>query len=201
MVASLLLVGSALAIDAGWIHAKAALAQQLLHAAWRDSDHGAKQMKPWPWADTHPVARLRAPAREIDQIVLAGDSGRTLAFGPGWAEASAAPGTRGTSVISGHRDTHFGFLRELRIGDMVLLEAATGTRRYQVEATRIADTRHEGLRLREGDDTLVLVTCFPFDAVASGGPLRYVVVLGPVPAGDAVQSSRFAATSTPSPSA
>jgi sortase A len=202
MVAGLLLAGVALAIDAGWIHAKAALAQQLLHVAWRESNHGASARKPWPWADTHPVARLRVPELGIDQIVLAGDSGRSLAFGPGWAEGSAIPGARGTSVISGHRDTHFAFLETLRENDRLLVESVRGLRQYRVEATRVADTRFEQLRLDgPGDGTLVLVTCYPFDAIAAGGPLRYVVMLRPVPIGDAVQSSRVAATSTPSPSA
>ena len=29
-------------------------------------------MKPWPWADTWPVARLVVPSLGIDQIVLEG---------------------------------------------------------------------------------------------------------------------------------
>lgn len=168
-----------LLVDAGWIHAKAALAQQLLHSAWSRSASGEPH-KPWPWADTHPVARLRVATHGIDQIVLAGDAGRSLAFAPGWAEASATPGARGTTVISGHRDTHFAFLRELARGERIVLESSRGARTYRVVATEVADIRSERIALDEGRDALVLVTCYPFDAVAVGGPLRYVVRAEPL---------------------
>jgi sortase A len=206
-------IALALTLDAGWIHAKAALAQQLLHAAWQRSEDGDAH-RPWPWADTHPVARLRVAAQGVDQIVLAGDAGRSLAFGPGWAEASAPPGGRGTVVISGHRDTHFSFLRELQDGEEVWLESTRALRRYRVASARVADTRHERIALQDGDDALLLVTCYPFDAIRAGGPLRFVVraeaiddcardgrCASPVPAATTTQSSADAASSTPSPSA
>ena len=201
----LALLALGLAADAGWLHAKAWLAQQLLQQAWATTRATQQPQRPWPWADTHPVARLRVAARGIDQIVLAGDAGRTLAFGPGWAEASAVPGANGTSVISGHRDTHFAFLRELQPGDAIELESARSARRYRVVATRIADVRREQITLGAGD-TLLLVTCWPFDAVLPGGPLRYVVqaepeVEGVAPAREAPQVSAESAISTPSPSA
>lgn len=163
-----------LAIDASWLHAKAWLAQQLLADAWAASQDGGGAHKPWPWADTHPVARLRVATHGIDQIVLAGDAGRTLAFGPGWAESSARPGARGTPVISGHRDTHFSFLRELVAGDEIALQGTDGEARYRVASSRVADTRSETLAVPDAD-ALLLVTCWPFDTVVPGGPLRYVV--------------------------
>jgi sortase A len=202
---AVLLAGFALwlGVDAGWMQAKAWLAQQLLHAAWADTQATQQAHKPWPWADTTPVARLRAPRMAIDQIVLSGDAGRTLAFGPGWAEASAAPGTRGTVVLSGHRDTHFAFLRELSPGDELQLEAGRDARRYRVVSMRVADTRYDAIALREDDDALLLVTCWPFEALAPGGPLRYVVRTEPFETEDEAptQTSRVAATITPSPSA
>jgi sortase A len=164
-----------LALDASWLHAKAWLAQQLLADAWSQSQATGTAHKPWPWADTHPVARLRVAARGIDQIVLAGDAGRTLAFGPGWAESSARPGARGTPVISGHRDTHFAFLRDLQTGDEIALQGTQGAMTYRVSSTRVADARSETLAVNGEDDALLLVTCWPFDAVVPGGPLRYVV--------------------------
>jgi sortase A len=159
--------------------AKAALAQQLLQASWQQSLADGAAHRPWPWADTHPVARLRAERLDIDKIVLAGDAGRPLAFGPGWAEASAAPGAAGTTVISGHRDSHFEWLRELRDGDLVELEAAPGVRAYRVVATQVVDSRTHRLATDPSRDELVLVTCYPFAALAAGGPLRYVVTLAP----------------------
>lgn len=163
-----------LALDAGYLHAKAWLAQVLLREAWAESQSSGAAHKPWPWADTHPVARLAVPAHGVEQIVLAGDAGRTLAFGPGWAESSALPGTRGTPVISGHRDTHFAFLEDLAVGDAIELDGARGRAMYRVVDTQVVDSRDH--RIAPGaHDGLLLVTCWPFDAVAPGGPLRYVV--------------------------
>lgn len=175
-----------LGAQAGWIHAKAGLAQLLLHTAWTQTLANGKPHAPWPWADTSPVARLRVAAHGIDQIVLAGDSGRTLAFGPGWAESSAAPGTRGTVVVSGHRDTHFAFLRDLVAGEEIVLQEPAGETRYRIVDTRIADSRTERLALAADSDTLWLVTCWPFDAVTAGGPLRYAVRAVREERGDAI---------------
>ena len=160
---------------AGYLHAKAQLAQILLERAWRQAQHEGGRPRPWPWADTTPVARLRVARLGVDRIVLAGDSGRTLAFGPGWAPGSARPGEPGVVLISAHRDTHFSFLRELARGDRVALDGVHGSRRYRVSDVAIVDSRDGAASTAAGADGLVLVTCYPFDAVVPGGPLRYVV--------------------------
>lgn len=173
---TLAMIAATCAADAGWIHAKAALAQVLLERSWSRSLIDGASHRPWPWADTQPVARLSVPRLGRSQIVLAGDNGRTLAFGPGWAEASATPAGVGTTVISGHRDTHFAWLGDLIAGDVVSIEARDRTLDYVVASTRIVDADRE--RIDPGamsDGTLLLVTCWPFDAVVAGGPLRYVV--------------------------
>lgn len=160
---------------AAYLHAKAALAQVLLERAWQQAQVDGGQPRPWPWADTTPVARLRVARLGVDQIVLSGDSGRTLAFGPGWAPSSTQPGARGIVVVSAHRDTHFAFLRELVEGDRVTLDVRQGARRYRVNAMQVVDVRHDTLPASDAADGLLLVTCWPFDALVPGGPLRYVV--------------------------
>jgi len=167
---------------AGYIHVKAWLAQMLLSQAWADtlagnapSDAGALR-RPWPWADTGPVARLRVPDLGVDEIVLAGASGRTLAFGPGHLEQTAAPGAAGHSVVSGHRDTHFAFLANLAPAMKLEVQRPDGGwRRYQVQGSAVIDSRSARLSLDVGRPALTLVTCWPFDAVEAGGPLRYAV--------------------------
>ncbi len=132
---------------------------------------------PWPWADTWPVARLRAPAHGIDLVVLAGATGRTLAFGPGHLSGSAAPGGFGTSVLAGHRDTHFAFLRGTKPGDELRLETADGTsHRYRIRWQGVVHERNTSVTAEREADALVLVTCWPFDAVRPGGPWRFVVI-------------------------
>ena len=96
-----------------YIHAKALLAQVLLEAAWLETRHGIKEVKPWPWADTWPVSRLSVPSLGVSRIVLAGASGQSLAFGPGHLFSSAEPGEQGNVIIAGHRDTHFTFIKNI----------------------------------------------------------------------------------------
>jgi hypothetical protein len=103
----LLLAGGQQLAAAGVIKAKAWLAPVLIERAWEESLAKSGPVPPWPWADTWPVARLQVPAAGVNLLVLAGDSGNALAFGPGHARASAQPGQSGTVVIGGHRDTHF----------------------------------------------------------------------------------------------
>jgi sortase A len=160
---------------AAYMTAKAALAQLLLQQAWQRHLETGAMSKPWPWADTAPVARLRVSRLGIDEIVLRGDSGRSLAFGPGWAESSARPGEPGLSVISAHRDSHFAFLRALSVGDAIRVDALHKTEEYRVVSIRIVDSRHQRIALHDDVDALVLVTCYPFDALDARGPLRYVV--------------------------
>ncbi len=159
-----------------WIHAKASVAQVLLRRAWRLTAAEGKTVAPWPSADTFPIARLRAPRLREDVIVLAGVSGRSLAFGPGHLDGSARPGEPGNCVISAHRDTQFAFLRRLEKGDVIELETpGGGLHRYRVFERRVADKKQVGLFESTPDATLTLVTCYPFEAVTPGGPLRYVV--------------------------
>lgn len=166
--------------EAAWIHAKAGLAQVLIKQAWAETQNGAGHSKPWSWADTWPVAQIAVPRLQIDQIVLAGASGRTLAFGPGHMDGTASPGGDGVSVISGHRDTHFRFLQDLKSGDAMTVTDRSGARRtFRITKTQVVDSDASGLQIEKDDAWLALVTCYPFDAVDPGGPLRYVVYAEP----------------------
>lgn len=159
-----------------YIPAKAWLAQELMQRAWHKAGDGLERPPPWPWADTWPVARLTARSRQVDLIVLAGGSGRTLAFGPGHLSASAMPGETGNMIIAGHRDTHFRFLRDVRVGELLGVESPNGVRHvYEVLGGDVVDSRKGSLVLDTELAMLTLVTCYPFEAVSAGGPLRYVV--------------------------
>ena len=159
-----------------WIYIKAELAQYLLEKAWTRTLKGEHKAKPWPWADTWPVARLQLPHYGIDLIVLSGASGRTLAFGPGHVSTSAQPGQKGTSILNAHRDTHFAFLEHVKDGDKILVQQSNGaSRSYTIRAIDIVDARHTKIRNAHAENHLVLITCYPFSAMITGGPLRYVV--------------------------
>jgi sortase A len=163
-------------ITAGcWIHVKAFAAQALINAAWDRTQRGAAQARPWPWADTTPVARLTFHDWK-PLVVLEGSSGRNLAFAPSHDAASVLPGDAGNSVISAHRDTHFRELEHARIGDRIQVERPDGRRFvFSVTDVRVVDSRTTRIALDGDEPRLTLVTCYPFDAIRPGGPLRFVV--------------------------
>jgi len=158
---------------AGWIHAKAHTAQILLDLAWQQTLIDHQQNKPWPWADTWPVAELIVPKLDITQIVLAGDSGEALAFGPGHSFSSALPEEHGTVMISGHRDTHFRFLQNLKKGERLILKTQSGIHYYTVSNTKVVDARN--IMIDTNSDELILVTCYPFNSAITGGFERFLV--------------------------
>ena len=78
-----------------WIPFKALVAQELLELAWAESQARQQETRPWPWADTWPVARLMVPETGQSLIVLDGAHGESLAFGPGQVvgnDGRAGPG-------------------------------------------------------------------------------------------------------------
>lgn len=171
VVVGLILCGQGL-----WIPAKAALAQVLLERAFdRSVASGGKVVKPWPWADTWPVARVTFPRLGRAVIVLEGASGQALAFGPGHVAGTPDAGERGTAVYAAHRDTHFALLGQVRAGDTIEVQRIDGGRvSFQVTGARVVRWDASGIDPHAPGRTLALATCWPLQA-RTHGPLRYLV--------------------------
>lgn len=164
--------------DALWIPVKAELAQHLLERAWLRTLAGEPDAKPWPWADTRAVAILEVPRLGLREIVLAGSSGRNLAFGPTLVNTGRLEQSS-DRILSGHRDTHFSFLKELKTGDLLRLRSASETRDYRVSWQQAVDSRQQQLIIDNSVERLTLLTCYPFETAMPGGPLRWVVTALP----------------------
>ena len=68
------------------------------------------------------------------------------------------------------------FLEKLQKGDLIQLQNSDGHRyRYKIEQMEIVDSSKRSLYLQQQNAELTLITCYPFHALNSGGPLRYVV--------------------------
>ncbi len=199
-----LIVAVASFAHGGYLLIKAQLAQYLLHNAWQQQTVVNKLkhnniVKPWPWADIYPVAKLSFERFNITQIVLNNDSGQALAFGPGLNKiniSSIENYSPNVVVISAHNDTHFSMLSEFQLNDRVTLTLKSGRAQiFKVNNIAIMDTRTEQLVLPNYDEKmdseqndyfgqnklsikeLVLVTCYPFIGVNDETTLRYVVYL------------------------
>ncbi len=187
-VLACLLLALALFGKALWIQGKAGLAQLLIAEAWaatrRDNSGQATLVKPhspWAWADTHPVAQLRVPDLAVSQYVLNGADGTPLAFAPGLYAGTALPNTQTFTlpdpIIAGHQDTHFAFLKQLRVGVMIEMDNHRGeTVTYRVSTINTYDIRHDRLPTFYGGQTLQLVTCAPA-FIGEVHPQRRLVVM------------------------
>ena len=175
-------------VQAGFITAKAQVAQWLLENAWQKAssnkaidDKKSHQVLPWAWADIYPVAKLSFEQQKTSHIVLNNDSGQALAFGPGITHSAQLLGSENnTTIISAHRDTHFSILEDVQVGDNLRLEVI-GSSIINLSVTNryIIDTRAETLLIEREAITdkqrLILVTCFPFDSVESATPYRLII--------------------------
>jgi len=175
-----LVIGAIFIGKAFYMDAKAELAQYLINTTWESREPGQPAAKPWPWADTYAVAKIEVPRLNIVQYVMRDASGESLAFGPGHLANSALPASKGHSMIAGHRDSHFEFIKKLAIGDIVIVSNYQSDRQfYRVNNAVEFDTRKEQLNLTE-HDMLTLITCYPFNELVPGGPLRWIVDASPI---------------------
>ena len=179
LLAALCLAGLARIAEGAIVPAKAVVAQILLERAFDRSRLSHRPEKPWPWADMTPVARIAVPRLGVDRIVLDTGSGQAMAFGPTLLPGGARLGAPGETVIAAHRDTHFRFLRDVRVGDVIAVESVNGAhRRYRVTSGEVVRWDDFAIADRP-DNALALSTCYPFDALGHG-PLRYVVHAEPI---------------------
>jgi len=103
-----------------------------------------------------------------------------MAFGPGRVPTSSKTAADGTYVVGGHRDSHLQFLQHVSNGEVMELFTADGAKtRFRVTEQFVANADSGPLHLPADLHALVLVTCYPFNALQTGGPLRYVVVAVP----------------------
>ncbi|GIU31751.1 class GN sortase [Shewanella sp. Isolate13] len=177
------------------MQAKAHFAQFLIQQAWQKTLEDRKPHKPWSWADTHPVAKLEFLSTTTSQggrqlhdrdnsdslYVLSGATGRNLAFGPALMLSSSEFDDQGNTVIAGHRDTHFARLNGIKVGQLIQVQSVSGKRNlYRVFATQVTHESDMSVVQDRGEKELTLVTCYPFGANFSGGPLRFVVKAEPI---------------------
>jgi len=181
----LLLVGLALCAQAWWMPTKAWLAEILIQRSWHHFVQTGQAMKPWPWADTHAIASLNFARLQREIIVLDGGDPSTLAFSAGAVAPFNQPFSYLPFVVAGHRDSHFSFLTEVDMNDVISLTDANGhIQLYQVDNIEIIDSQKQKLTSAEAstesNSELILITCYPFNTIAAGGSLRYVIRAKPL---------------------
>ncbi|KQP14685.1 sortase [Methylobacterium sp. Leaf93] len=169
----LILAGLGVLVGAAWIPAKATLAQVLLERAFALSLAEGRPVRPWPSADTEPVARLTVAGQSF--VALRGGSGQALAFGPGHLDGTPEAGEPGTAIFAAHRDTQFAVLAAVKPGDVVSVTRRDGrTIRFRISGSRVVPWDASGIDPTSPGRNIALVTCWPLDGLVQG-PLRLVV--------------------------
>ncbi|MAY19699.1 MAG: class GN sortase [Erythrobacteraceae bacterium] len=171
MIAALLVGGAAITAKALYLPVKAEVAQVLLARAFDQSLEQGTPVRPWSWADTAPVSRVRVDRLGVSEIVLSGGSGEAMAFGPTEVLDDRA---RGVTILAAHRDTHFEFVRDLKAGDTISLDRIDGTSvTYRVRGFETVRFDEFTYPAHGGSGLLALTTCWPFGSQVSG-PMRRV---------------------------
>lgn len=157
---------------AGLLAAKAWAAPILIEHAWEESLQAGVVKRPWPWADSGPVARLEVPRLQLKRFILGGDNMRNLAFGP------VSQTFKNGMVLFGHRDTHFRFLQHLRLHDEVFIQnRIEGSQKWIVAGLEVANSNQIYVPQEEGRGQLVLITCYPFSSLDPDTAQRFIVRL------------------------
>lgn len=84
------------------------------------------------------------------------------------------PGQTGHVVLSGHRDTVFRRVGELKTGDRVYVKYQGYTFTYQIRKTWITDAEDRTVIVPHSKPVMSLTTCYPFDYVGDA-PQRYII--------------------------
>ena len=121
-----------------------------------------------------PLAELSIPRLGMSAVVLHGSDAHTLRLGLGHIEHTPLPGESGNVAIAGHRDSFFRPLRNVKVGDDILLDTPEERVHYRVASLRIVNSHDVGVIGPTSSATLTLVTCYPFWFIGQA-PDRFVV--------------------------
>ena len=132
-------------------------------------DSLAKQFAP-------PVALLRIPKLKVDVAVFDGTDELILNRGVGRIIGSARVGQTGNVNvgIAGHRDGFFRCLKDIAVGDIVMLSEPSTHTVYYVDQIEIVTPDDVSVLAPRAAPSITLVTCYPF-YYSGDAPQRFIV--------------------------
>jgi len=120
------------------------------------------------------IGRIEIPRLGLSVIVVEGVDRLILRRSVGHIPGTALPGYPGNVGISGHRDTFFRPLRNIRRDDIITLTTLLGEYRYRVVSTKVVSPSEVDVLDPTDTEILTLVTCYPFYFVGFA-PDRFIV--------------------------
>jgi len=117
---------------------------------------------------------LEIPSVGLEVPVFSTSSGQTMDRGAGIIDGMAYPHEAGNIGISGHRDGYFRALKDVQVGDKLVLQTLVGTKQFTIDTTQVVEISDTSVLQDTADQTLTLVTCYPFYFVGHA-PQRFIV--------------------------
>ena len=121
------------------------------------------------------IGILSIPALNQNWPIIEGTEAEQLAKGVGHFSQSVFPGISDNCVLSGHRDTVFSEIGNLKIEDKLIVETSAGIFTYEISNIRIVDKDDKTVIVPTDHAVLTITTCYPFYYVGSA-PKRYILV-------------------------
>jgi sortase A len=119
-------------------------------------------------------ADLIIPQLNAQMPIIEGTHEDELAQGVGHYAGSVLPGEPDNAVLSGHRDTIFRKVGQLKKGDELRVKTNQGTFIYVINKTWITHADDRTVIVPHDKPTLTLTTCYPFYYVGPA-PKRYII--------------------------
>lgn len=126
-------------------------------------------------ADLPPVLGvLKIPSVGLEVPIYPSDSDLLMDRGSGVIDGMSYPHEPGNIGIAGHRDGYFRSLKDVKAGDKIFLQTLEGPKQFVIDATKIVEI--DDLRLLQDtrEQSVTLVTCYPFYFVGDA-PQRFIV--------------------------
>ncbi|MGE6363946.1 class D sortase [Bacillus cereus] len=122
------------------------------------------------------VAMLHIPKIKKKFSIYWGASDATLKKGVGMfvSDLTTTPSGGGHTVLSGHRDTVFTELGDLKEKDSLLVEYDNKIYTYEIQKKWITHADDRTVIVKKEEPTLTLTTCYPFDYIGDA-PDRYII--------------------------
>lgn len=122
------------------------------------------------------VAYLIIPKIQKKYSVYWGADDKVLKKGVGMfvSDLTTTPSGNGHTVLSGHRDTVFTELGQLKENDQLIVEYENKTYTYKINKHWITDSEDRTVIVEKSEPTLTLTTCYPFDYIGDA-PDRYII--------------------------
>ncbi|MCB5239944.1 class D sortase [Niallia circulans] len=120
------------------------------------------------------IAAIIIPNQNKRIPVYEGTSAEILKKGAGHYQKSALPGENNNVILSGHRDTFFRFLKDLKKNDSLILETTEKEYEYKITKFSVVSSKDKTILTPKPRPVLTLTTCYPFSFIGNA-PKRYIV--------------------------